>query len=147
MSAHYVHATAVAFGAGGVLILGPSGAGKSALALALIEAARRAGRFARLVGDDRVSLSAAHGRLIARPHPAIAGRIERRGSGLETTAHEPASAISLVIDLGAPAVRLPEPGAIAVLEGVELSRLDGGGLPLPDLVNLVNARFGAIAPG
>lgn len=147
MSAHYVHATAVAFGAGGVLIVGPSGAGKSALALALIEAARRAGRFARLVGDDRVSLVAAHGRLIARPHPAIAGRIERRGSGLEATPHEPASAIALVIDLGAPAVRLPEPGAIAVLEGVELSRLDGGGLSLADLVNLVNARFEAIAPG
>ena len=54
-----VHATAVLVGADGVLIRGESGAGKSALALALIE------RGARLIADDRLMLSACHGRLVA----------------------------------------------------------------------------------
>jgi serine kinase of HPr protein (carbohydrate metabolism regulator) len=104
-----IHATAVIIGEAGVLIRGPSGAGKSALALALIAAAARAGRFARLVGDDRVRLSVNHGRLIARGHPAVAGRIERRGQGVEATAHEGAAVVRLVVDLIAAAVsaRLP----------------------------------------
>ena len=104
-----IHATAVIIGEAGVLIRGPSGAGKSALALALIAAAARAGRFARLVGDDRVRLSVSHGRLIARGHPAVAGRIERRGQGVEATAHEGAAVVRLVVDLIAAAVsaRLP----------------------------------------
>ena len=104
-----IHATAVIIGEAGVLIRGPSGAGKSALALALIAAAARAGRFARLVGDDRVRLSVNHGRLIARGHPAVAGRIERRGQGVEATAHEGVAVVRLVVDLIAAAVsaRLP----------------------------------------
>lgn len=147
MNPRYVHATALAFGPGGILITGPSGAGKSALALALIEAAARSGQFARLVGDDRVALAAVNGRLVARPHPAIAGLVERRGAGIEAVAHEPAAAIALVVDLGAPAERLPDPGAKTVREGVEVSQLAGGGLPTADLVNLVIARLRAIAPG
>lgn len=146
MSPVWIHATALAFGGRGVLILGPSGAGKSALALALIEAARLGGQFARLVGDDRVSLKPAHGRLIARGHPAIAGRIERRGSGVEATPQEPACALSLVVDLGAPAERLPDPALRRVLEGVALPVLAVGGLQPSDIPALVIARLRAIAP-
>ncbi|MGB6965971.1 MAG: serine kinase, partial [Xanthobacteraceae bacterium] len=66
-----VHASAVLVGARAVLIRGPSGAGKSRLALDLIEAGQ-SGRllFTRLLGDDRVHLQNAGGRLLARPAEA-----------------------------------------------------------------------------
>lgn len=76
-----IHATALVVGTCGVLLTGPSGAGKSALALALVSAAERAGRFARLVSDDRVLVTTAGDRLIAAPPPALAGLVELRGAG------------------------------------------------------------------
>lgn len=125
-----VHATAAAIGEAGVLIRGPSGAGKSSLALALVEAARARGQFALLVGDDRILLQRAHGRLIARPHAAIAGRVERRGQGIGGVSHEGAAVVRCLVDLGpgleqpdAPA-RMPAVEAqTAALEGVDLPRL------------------------
>lgn len=78
-----VHATALVIGEAGVLIEGASGSGKSALALACIEAARAAGRFACLISDDRVRLLPRAGRLIASAHPVTAGQIERRGLAIE----------------------------------------------------------------
>ena len=78
-----MHASAVLVGARAVLIRGPSGAGKSRLALELIQAAQAGGLlFARLVGDDRVHLEAAGGRLLVRPAQALAGLIEVRGLGI-----------------------------------------------------------------
>lgn len=142
----HVHATAVALGGGGVLILGPSGSGKSALALALIDSAARAGSFARLVGDDRVALSQAHGRLLARPHPLIAGRIERRGIGITGLSHEPAAVIALAVDLARPAPRMPQPDENVELEGVRLPCLAAGGLSTAALVPLVLARLSGVAP-
>jgi HPr kinase/phosphorylase len=59
-----IHACAVAVGERGALIRGPSGAGKSALSLAMLALARQAGRFAALVGDDRIFLSVAAERLL-----------------------------------------------------------------------------------
>ena len=54
-----VHASAVLIGSRAMLIRGPAGSGKSRLALALIEAAASGHiRFARLVADDRVELTA-----------------------------------------------------------------------------------------
>ncbi|HEY8581259.1 MAG TPA: aldolase [Beijerinckiaceae bacterium] len=94
-----LHATAIVAGEAGVVIRGASGAGKSALALALVAAARQAGAFARLVGDDRLLLSVANGLLIARPHPAIAGRVERRGQGIGAVEHEAGVVVRCVIDL------------------------------------------------
>ncbi len=94
-----VHASAVAVGEAGVLIRGASGAGKSALALALVDAARTAGLFARLIGDDRVLLNQTHGRVVARPHPTIAGRVEKRGEGISTIAHERAIVLRYVVDI------------------------------------------------
>ncbi len=94
-----IHASAVVVGESGVLIRGASGAGKSSLALGLITAAERAGRFARLVGDDRVQIRRRGGRLIARGHPRIAGKVERRGQGILEVAYEPAVVARLVVDL------------------------------------------------
>ncbi len=88
-----VHATAVLAGAHGLLIRGPSGAGKSMLAAQLI------GRGAWLVADDRVHLSACHGRLIASAPAPAAGRLELRGRGILLVPHEQGAVIRLVIDL------------------------------------------------
>jgi HPr kinase/phosphorylase len=109
-SATTVHASAVLVGARAVLIRGPSGAGKSRLALALIEAARAGTlRFARLVGDDRVHLEPANGRVLVRPAEALAGLIEVRGVGVRRLDHEPSAVVGLLVDLAAAdAERLPE---------------------------------------
>jgi HPr kinase/phosphorylase len=120
-----VHASAVLIGTRAVLIRGPSGSGKSRLALELI-GAERSGflPFARLVGDDRVHLQAAGGRLLVRPAEALAGLIEVRGVGILRLPHEPSAVVGRVIDLAAAAERLP--GASeqqAVLEGISLPRL------------------------
>jgi HPr kinase/phosphorylase len=120
-----LHASCVLVGDAGVLIRGRSGSGKTALALALLTKAHALRRFARLVGDDRIVLQAAHGRLVAAPHPAIAGVAERRGLGLVPLAHEPRAIIRLVVDcLGEEPARMPEPEAlVTVLEGLTLPRL------------------------
>ncbi len=121
----HIHASAVVIGEAGLLIRGASGAGKSQLALALLAAARASGRFARLVGDDRIRLATSGGRLIAAPHPEIAGLVERRGLGLAPVAHEGAAVIRLVIDcLEEEPARLPEPEELVTqIAGVTLPRL------------------------
>ena len=106
----YIHATALVIGESGLLLRGVSGSGKSSLASSLLNEAARRGLFARLVGDDRVGLSIVSGRLIARPHPSIAGLIERRGLGIVESAHEAACVIKLVLDLeppDTPVARMP----------------------------------------
>ncbi len=126
MAAPTFHASAVLVGARAVLIQGPSGSGKSRLALALLQAADcGALRFTRLVGDDRVHVEAAHGRLLVRPAATLAGRIEVRGLGIRLMAHEPVAVIGLVVELGLTQTeRLPEPNQReTVLADVRLPRL------------------------
>lgn len=126
-----VHATALVIGEAGVLIRGASGAGKSALAWAMIEAARGASLFASLIGDDRVLLTRAGAYVIAQPHPAIAGLIEKRGQGIASVAHEPGALLGCVIDLVSEGARgadvpprMPEAQAQTIMiEAVELPRL------------------------
>lgn len=121
-----IHATAVLVGARAVLIRGPAGSGKSSLALRLIQAADASLiPFARLVGDDRVHLAAAHGRLLVRPAAALTGLLEVRGLGIVRVRFEPAAVLGAVIDLGDEAApRLPEPERRTVrLEGIRLPRL------------------------
>jgi serine kinase of HPr protein (carbohydrate metabolism regulator) len=131
------HGCAVLAGARAVLIRGPSGSGKSRLALALIEAADRLG-FTRLVADDRVHLEARHGRLLARPAPALRGLIEVHGLGIRRLPYEPVAVVGLVVDLAAPdAARLPEPaGQQAIITGIRLPRLAvaAGEDPLPPVL-------------
>jgi HPr kinase/phosphorylase len=116
-----LHATCVAVGEAGVLIQGPSGSGKSQLARRLIDAGLRAGLFARLVCDDRILVECRSGRLLARPHPAIAGRLEVRGLGIGTTLHEGAVLLRLVVELDPCAPRLPAvEDEKALIEGVPL---------------------------
>lgn len=95
-----IHATAVAVGGLGVLLLGPPGSGKSDLALRLID------RGAVLIADDRVHV-AADGTL--HPPPGLAGLIEVRGLGIVAMPHVQGLAPVLAVDLGQVAERMPEP--------------------------------------
>ena len=137
--AGYVHATVVVVGEAGVLIRGESGSGKSALALALMDTAARQGQFTKLVGDDRVQLTASAHRLMAKGHHAIAGLIEERGTGVLRVGHEPAAIIRCVVDFtgqdgfdGLP--RLPEAEDRQVrLEGIDLPRIAvPSGMPIQE---------------
>ena len=121
-----IHASAVLIGARAVLIQGPAGSGKSRLALALLSAAKQGLLpFARLIADDRAHVEAAHGRLLVRPAPALAGLIEVRGLGIRRMPHEPLAVVGLVVDLGrADTERLPDPAQKqAEIEGIALPRL------------------------
>ncbi len=120
-----IHATAVLVGARAVLIRGPAGSGKSSLAFALIRAAGGDLLFARLVGDDRVHVEAAHGRLLVRPAQTILGLIEIRGLGIRRLPHEAIAAVGLVVDLDAgDAERLPRrESATTDIAGIALPRL------------------------
>jgi HPr kinase/phosphorylase len=108
------------------MIRGPAGSGKSRLAWDLIDAAMSGRiRFARLVADDRVELTASHGRLLVRPPAALAGLIEVRGLGVRRVAFEPMAVAGLVIDLAAAdGERIPATSAqTAEINGIRLARL------------------------
>jgi RNase adaptor protein for sRNA GlmZ degradation len=107
-----IHATAVALGDAGVLLMGPSGAGKSDLALRLVAAGWR------LVADDRVVLARDGDSVLASAPALRAGRLEVRGVGIVAQPTAPAR-LALVLDLGRPPQRLPDAAAIT-LAGVEL---------------------------
>ncbi|MGI6244309.1 MAG: HPr kinase/phosphorylase [Pseudochelatococcus sp.] len=132
-----VHATAVVIGETGVLIRGRSGSGKSTLARRLIARAACGGRFARLVSDDRVRLTAVHGRLVAESVAAIAGLLEVRGVGIIAVPHEPAAVVGLVVDMEMPPERLPSDcdKMTTVLE-IDLPRIAAGGLA--DAAEVIN---------
>jgi serine kinase of HPr protein (carbohydrate metabolism regulator) len=121
-----VHASAVLVGSKAALIRGSSGAGKSKLVWDLIAAAAQGALpFARLVGDDRVHVEAASGRVLVRPVPALAGLIESRGLGIRRLAFEPVATVGFVVDLAAEdADRVPASEATeAEIAGVRLPRL------------------------
>jgi HPr kinase/phosphorylase len=101
-----IHGVAVAAGEHGLLILGASGAGKSALAARMLVAWPFGA--VRLVADDRVLLRRFGARIVARPHPAIAGRLEIRGFGLQDVPALEAVTLAGLIRLSATTERLPE---------------------------------------
>lgn len=121
------HATAVLWGARAILLRGASGSGKSRLALELLAEARRLGVFAALIGDDRLRLEAASGRLLARAVRELDGLIEARGLGIVTIPHESAGVVGLVVDLVRECPeRLPDRDGgdlVATIAGVRLPRL------------------------
>jgi serine kinase of HPr protein (carbohydrate metabolism regulator) len=113
-----LHATCVAIGGRGVLILGPSGAGKSDLALRLID------RGAILVSDDGVALGAEAGRAIARAPATIAGRMEVRDLGIIEMPALDEAPIALCIALDAPRERMPpDPLPTLTIAGLEVPML------------------------
>lgn len=126
MVARSIHASAVLIGARALLIRGGAGSGKSSLVFAFVEAAQAARiTFARLVADDRALVEAAHGRLLVRPVPELAGMLEIRGLGIRRVPYEPAAVVSHVVDLAvAGAARIPEEAERrAAICGIILPRL------------------------
>jgi HPr kinase/phosphorylase len=102
MSAN-IHASCVAIGGKGVLLLGKSGAGKSTLALRLID------EGAKLVADDRCELFVRAGKLRVRAPARIAGLIELRGIGIVALPHAASVRLAMVVRLGENRERLPKP--------------------------------------
>jgi serine kinase of HPr protein (carbohydrate metabolism regulator) len=96
-----IHASCVALGAQGVLLLGPSGAGKSDLALRLIDDG------AKLVADDRTLLFTKNGALHAKAPASIKGLLEIRGVGIVKLPVRTNVRIALVVRLGREGARLP----------------------------------------
>ncbi len=117
-----IHASCVAIGRAGVLLLGKSGAGKSDIALRLIDSG------AKLVADDRVLLSVRHGTLFARAPETIRGLLEIRGLGIIAVPAAAAVRIRLAVALGHEGARLPAPRfyapPLALTEKIPLLVLD-----------------------
>jgi len=110
-----LHASCVAIGGRGVLLMGSSGSGKSDLALRLID------RGAVLVGDDGVVVEARGGNLIARPGPNIEGQIEVRGLGIMSLPFTGEAPLALAVALDQPVPRMPdELLPVRVIEGLTL---------------------------
>ena len=93
-----LHASAVAIGGKALLILGRSRSGKSRLAAALVGCSRRHREIA-LIGDDRILLTETARGLEARPHPRIAGFIERRGLGFVAMSWRERTTVAAVVRL------------------------------------------------
>jgi serine kinase of HPr protein (carbohydrate metabolism regulator) len=141
LSSETLHATTVAIGGRGVMIEGAPGAGKSDLALRLID------RGATLVSDDYSFIQRRDGHIIASAPATIAGKIEVRGLGIVEMPHIGVTPVALVIALGEPAARLPEPGRARNLLGVDLPllALDGREASAVIKVELALARLGIAA--
>ena len=98
-----MHATAVAVGGAGCLILGTSGSGKSTLAVEMIALG------ADLISDDRVDILRAGSGLVLGPPATIAGLIEVRGCGFLQLPFRSDVALELIVDLDHPSPkRLPD---------------------------------------
>jgi len=98
-----VHASCVAVGRLGVLLLGSSGSGKSDIALQLMD------RGAVLVADDRAILFVKNGALHAKAPPSIRGLIEIRGVGIVKMPARASARLALAVRLGREDERLPRP--------------------------------------
>lgn len=89
-----IHATLVNYNDKGILLIGKSGLGKSDLALRLIFE-----KGAKLVADDRVTLSQNDNVLYGEAPDNIAGKIEVRGLGICELEYIKKSKIDLCVEL------------------------------------------------
>ena len=111
-----IHASCVALGSLGVLLLGQSGAGKSDLALRLID------EGAKLVADDRTILFVSGRALHAKAPPSIKGLLEIRGVGIVQLPVRAGVKIALAVRLGREGARLPQPAIYHPPTGLKPSR-------------------------
>ena len=131
-----LHASAVAFGARGVLIQGASGSGKSSLSLQLMALG------ATLIADDQTELFVHDEQLWARAPEAITGLIEARGLGLLLAEARPAP-ICAVVDLDQlETERLPPQRSINLLDidVPHLQKVDGPAWPVALAQYLIAGR-------
>lgn len=106
-----LHATTVAFGGRGLLILGPSGSGKSGLALQLMAIGGE------LVADDRTLVSRQGSELMAACPPTLSGLIEARGLGILQADPVDPVPLGLAVDLSqTETARLPIARVLTLLD-------------------------------
>jgi HPr kinase/phosphorylase len=122
-----MHASCVAVGERGVLIMGAAGTGKSALALQLIAYG------ADLIADDQTQISHQDQQLIATCPPLLSGMIEARGLGLLYARPRARASITLVVDLD-----LTEPDRLPPLRTISLL-----GITLPLVLGAQSNHFAA----
>ncbi|HEY1125088.1 MAG TPA: HPr kinase/phosphatase C-terminal domain-containing protein [Sphingobium sp.] len=133
-----IHATCVAIGGNGLLLMGTSGSGKSDLALRLID------RGAVLVSDDYTALTVVHGQLHASPPTNIAGLLEIRHIGIVNLPYVIDIPIALAIALDEKPERMPDQPAMIDLLGLSLPcmALAGPEASAPIKAELALKRFG-----
>ncbi|PTX57283.1 Hpr(Ser) kinase/phosphatase [Litoreibacter ponti] len=104
-----IHATCVALGGRGLLILGASGSGKSGLALQLMAYG------AELVCDDRCDLRVIGQKVQASRPDQLPQAIEARGLGLLPAACAGPAQLIAAVDMDhATEARMPEPGTCQI---------------------------------
>ncbi len=136
-----IHASCVAIGKRGVLILGDSGAGKSDLVLRLVDDG------AKLVADDRTELYVSRGVLHARAPKSIAGLLEVRGIGIVALPFAKDVTLDLAITLGTQPQRLPDaafykpPAPLKTAKALPFIMLDGALPGAPARIRLALAAF------
>ena len=124
-----LHASSVALGDAGVLILGLPGAGKSDLVLRLIDQPGFGTGDdllrARLVSDDQTIIERRGDALYASSPEPIAGLLEIRGQGIVAVDHVPEVRLALVVRLtpAAEIERLPENTQMNRIAGVALPEI------------------------
>jgi len=119
-----LHASCLVVDEAGILVRGESGSGKSSLTREILFHAGQAGRFCRLISDDRTRIRARNGRVIASSVEPVSGCLEIRGIGIVRRPFEPAAVIRLIIDLSDDPPRYPdEQDATTDLCGVMLPRI------------------------
>lgn len=120
----------------GFLVIGPPGAGKSELLLRMMD------HGFGLVADDQVLVDAQN---MASAPAALAGLLEVRGLGIFRLPFIAAARLRLVIQLGLPAQRLPEPERHAAT-GLPLIILDPASPAAPARASLaLEAACGRVA--
>lgn len=112
-----IHASCVAAGSRGILLLGLSGQGKSDLALRLID------RGARLVADDRCDIWFERGRLWCRPPDRLAGKLEVRGLGIVEQPWTAPVPLAIGVRLAERYERMPAHHAVETVAGHPLPAL------------------------
>jgi HPr kinase/phosphorylase len=121
-----LHASCVALGDHGILIIGASGAGKSDMVLQLIDqpgyGIGAALIHARLVADDQTVIERRGDALYASSPKPIAGLLEIRGQGIVAVDHMPEARLALTVRLVAAAEieRLPEDTQVYRIAGLAL---------------------------
>jgi HPr kinase/phosphorylase len=130
-----IHGSCASRSGDGVLLIGPPGAGKSDLLLRLLS------RGFDMVADDRVDIDGG----MARPARNLAGLLEVRGLGIVRLPHVGSARLTLVVELGDHAVRLPEPVRHPGLD-LPLVRLDPWAASAPERVALaLDCALGRVA--
>lgn len=123
-----LHASCVALGGDGILILGSSGSGKSDLVLGLIDQpGYGTGDVlirARLVADDQTVIERRGDALFAMSPKPLAGLLEIRGQGIVAVDHVREVMLTLVVRLmpAAEIERMPEAAATSIA-GITLSEI------------------------